>query len=199
MRELDKQFFFRGIKKTLREEFGDAQSKKMWEEACDEYDRILVEDPSLKEHKGTMAIPAVALFRVLSNRGVDAEELLNGYGRQMGVKFASIVHGITSIPGVSNYLWKNIWKIMDKMSSEELGYRRRIVSEPPEMYGVDILSCPYHEVCKELGSERAALCICSMDLEYMKGFHHIRYERESSVADGADCCRYRLRFDENKK
>ena len=88
---------------------------------------------------------------------------------------------------------------MDKMSGEALGYKRRIVSRPPEMFGVDILSCPYHEIARALGCEEAVLCICHMDKAYMKGFHHIRYERSASVSEGAECCDYRLSFDKSKR
>jgi hypothetical protein len=87
---------------------------------------------------------------------------------------------------------------MKKASSEKLGYRSQLVSEPPEMYGVDILSCPYHELAKELGDERAVLCICHMDKEYSQGFRHIRYDRNSAVSEGARACEYRLRFDPKK-
>lgn len=37
---------------------------------------------------------------------------------------------------------------MDKMSGEALGCKRRIVSKPPELYGVNILSCPYYRYFK---------------------------------------------------
>ena len=199
MSALDRQVFFKGFRKKLYDTFGKAEGLKLWAEAGKEYDDILKNDPSLKSHKGAMALSAVALYRVLERNGKDGEGLLNDFGRTMGKKYAKIVHVLTSIPGVDRLLWNNIEKIMDKMSGEDLGYKREIVSEPPAMYGVDILSCPYHDICKQLGNEKAALCICSMDKEYMKGFHHIRYERETSVAEGADCCDYRLRFDKNKK
>ena len=61
-----------------------------------------------------------------------------------------------------------------------------------------ILSCPYHELAKELGNEKAVLCICHMDKEYSQGFHHIRYDRNSAVSEGARACAYRLRFDPEK-
>ena len=117
----------------------------------------------------------------------------------MGKRFAGIVHCITSVPGVSGLIWRHVDSIMDRMSGENLGYQRRIVSEPPEMFGVDILSCPYHELARELGNEKAVLCICHMDKAYMQGFHHIRYERTTAVSEGAECCDYRLRFDPEKK
>ena len=142
-----------------------------------------------------MVLPAVALYRVLEWRGADAEEMLNSYGDGMGKRFAGLVHGITRLPGVSRMIWRHTGRIMDRMSGERLGYRRRIVSRPPDMYGVDILSCPYHELARQLGEEKAVLCICHMDKAYMQGFYHIRYERSAAVSEGAECCDYRLRFD----
>ena len=198
MKKLDHEFFFRKFKDVLCREFGKEEGLGLWKEAGLEYERLFSENPSLKSHKGVMAVPCVALYRVLRKNGKDAEELLNAYGRMMGKKFAKAVHVFTSVPGIHRILWKHIDRIVDNASSEQKGYTRRIVSEPPVMYGVDILSCPYHDVCKELGSEKAALCICSMDKEYMKGFRHIRYERTGSVAEGAECCDYRLRLDKDK-
>ena len=199
MNPLNRKWFFRGFKKDLVRRLGKAEAERIWKEAGEEYSRILTQQPDSRKHKGAMVLPSVALFRVLSESGQDAESLLNQYGDKMGEFFARIVHGITSIPGVDLLIWRHIEGIMDKMSGEALGYKRRIVSEPPEMFGVDILSCPYHELAKELGTESAVLCICHMDKAYMKGFRHIRYERSTAVSEGAACCDYRLRYDRNKK
>lgn len=199
MNPLDRQWFYRGFHKQLRAILGSQRAEAVWREAGQEYTRILAIDPALKRHKGAMALPAVALYRTLTSRGENAEALLNAYGDHVGRRFAGIVHGITGIPGVSRLLWRHVAGIMERMSGENLGYRRRIVSEPPDLYGVDILSCPYHELAKALGNERAVLCICHMDKAYMKGFRHIRYERTTAVSEGAECCDYRLRYDRNWK
>ena len=189
----------RGFLKELRAELGLQKAEAIWREAGQTYTHILAVDPALKRHRGAMALPAVALYRTLISCGENAEALLNACGDHMGRRFAGIVYGITSIPGVSEFIWRHVAGIMDRMSGENLGYRRRIVSEPPDLYGVDILSCPYHELAKALGNERAVLCICHMDKAYMKGFRHIRYERTTAVSEGAECCDYRLRFDRNRK
>ena len=160
---------------------------------------MLSGNAALKKHKGAMVLPAVALYRALTAFGADAEDLLNAYGDAMGIRFARIAHCITSVPGVPGLIWRHVDSIMDRMSGENLGYQRRIVSKPPEMFGVDILSCPYHELARELGNEKAVLYICHMDKAYMQGFHHIRYERTTAVSEGAECCDYRLRFDPEKK
>ena len=198
MNPLNRQWFFRGFRKELRKVLSRNQADKVWQEAGSEYRQILAEQPEVKRHHGAMVLPAVALYRALKARGEDAEGLLNSYGDRMGRKFAKLVHGLTMVPGVPGLIWRHVDGIMDRMSGESLGYRRRIVSKPPEMYGVDILSCPYHELAKALGDEKAVLCICHMDKAYMQGFHHIRYERTTAVSEGAACCDYRLRFDPEK-
>ena len=199
MNPLNRQWFYRGFRKQLRTELGRTKAESVWQEAGQEYRRMLKERPALKRHKGAMVLPAVSLYRALVRRGIDAEPPLNRYGDRMGRRFAGIVHGLIGIPGVSGWIWKHVDGIMHRMSSEKLGYRRRIVSRPPDLYGVDILSCPYHELAKELDAEKAVLCICHMDKAYMQGFRRIRYERTASVSEGAECCDYRLRYDARKR
>ena len=199
MNALNRQWFYRGFRKRLRTAFGRETADALWREAGQAYAEILKEKPQLKRHQGAMVLPAVALFRVLDQHGLEAEKLLDAYGDCMGRHFAKLVHGMTTIPGVSRLFWRHVDGIMDRMSSEKLGYQRRIVSEPPEMFGVDILSCPYHELAKELGTAKAVLCICHMDKAYMQGFRRIRYERTSAVSEGAACCDYRLRYDADKR
>lgn len=198
MNPLDKQIFIKPFRKQLLSSMPEDRVNSIWEEAGNEYARILREHPEIKDHKGSMVLPCVAVYRALEAAGMDAEKLLCKYGKQLGIKLAGAVHAITSIPGVDKLIWKNAGKLADRNSSESKGYRRRLVSDPPHMYGVDILSCPYHELAKQLGTKKAVLCICSMDKEYAKGFRHIRYDRNSALPEGADCCEYRLRYDKTK-
>jgi len=198
MNPLNRQWFYRGFRKRLAALLGKDAADRIWEDAGKEYRHILTSRPELKRHKGAMTLPAVALYRALTAWGEDAEGLLNGYGEAMGKRFARIIHVLTSLPGADRFVWRHVGSVTKRASSEKHGYRSRLVSEPPEMYGVDILSCPYHELAKELGDERAVLCICHMDKEYSQGFRHIRYDRNSAVSEGARACEYRLRFDMKK-
>ena len=198
MNPLNRQWFYRAFRKRLAASLGRDAADEIWDDAGKEYRQILSSRPELKRHKGAMTLPAVALYRVLTARGADAEGLLNGYGEAMGRRFAGIIHALTSLPGADRFVWRHVESVMRRASSEKLGYRSQLVSEPPEMYGVDILSCPYHELAKELGDEKAVLCICHMDKEYSQGFRHIRYDRNAAVSEGARACEYRLRFDMKK-
>ena len=195
---LNKHNFYKPFRKTLIAQFGD-EGAQIWEDAGVELNRILSSDPAIEERNGALVIPIAALYKALEAHGKDAEGLLNTFGDQRGEFLAKLVHMLTLAPGIDRLLWKNINRLVHTMSAPNFGYQRRIVSEPPEMYGVDILSCPYHELAKELGAEKAVLCICHMDKKYMQGFRHIRYERSTAVSEGAECCDYRLRFDREKK
>lgn len=147
-----------------------------------------------------MILPAAALYLSLEKHiPDDAVTLLCTYGTHMGEKIAGIVHGITSIPGVSQLLWKNVPGIMRKMSSPEAGYTRRIVSENKDLVGVDILSCPLHDAAVKIGVPQTVLVVCAMDKAYMTGFKYIRYTRTTSVAEGDTCCDYRLSYDKKKE
>ena len=83
------------------------------EESGREYYEMLAQHPECKAHKGSMVLPAVALFRTLAAHGYDAEGMLNQYGDEMGARFARIVHGVTSVPGIDRLLWNRIDSIMD--------------------------------------------------------------------------------------
>ena len=199
MKSIDSHWFYRGFRKRLGECLPAEQAERVRNDAEERYQQILLSNPYMEKHKGAMVLPAVALYQSLESNGEDAEKLLNEYGESMGKRFARIINRITKLPGVDRLIWNRVENLTEKMSSEEKGYRRRLVSDPPDMYGVDILSCPYHELAKEAGCEKAVLCICHMDKEYSKGFHHIRYDRNSAVSEGAECCEYRLRFDPEKE
>ena len=108
MNSLDKQIFFRKLKKILVWKLGEAKGIEIWNDAAAEYDRIMHQNPALRKHKGAMAIPAVALYHTFKAYGIKAEETLKRYGTYMGRKVGKFVHKITSLPNVDSKIWTNI-------------------------------------------------------------------------------------------
>ena len=119
MNPLNMQWFYRGFRKTLRNSMPKDRAEKIWNEAGAAFKRILSAQPELKRHKGAMVLPAVALYRALAANGEDAEALLSSYGEYMGKRFARIVHGFTSLPGVDRYIWNHAESAAARMSSEK--------------------------------------------------------------------------------
>ena len=109
---------------------GKAAGDQVWRDAGEIFSGILASQPELKRHKGAMTLPAVALYRALTARGEDAEGLLNAYGEDMGKRFARIIHALISLPGADRLVWRHVGSVMEKASSDKLGYRRELVSDP---------------------------------------------------------------------
>ena len=197
--KLNRSFVYKGFKNVIIDKFGDTRGAEIWSKSGEEYERLLGTYPQIKGDSKMMVLPAAAIYTALKKYDESALEMLRAYGANTGKKIARIMHVLTSIPGLSKLLWKNMPAIMRKTSSPEAGYTRRIVSESDELVGVDILTCPLHDAAVKIGMLEVATVVCAMDKEYMTGFKFIRYERTTSVADGGECCDYRLSFDKDKK
>lgn len=197
--KLNRNLIFRGFRKVLVGQLGESLAAEIWTDANTSLICLENQGLDLDSDSRMMILPAAALYSALRRHAPEqALPLLTTYGTQTGEKIARIVHGITSIPGLPKLLWKHMPKLMRAMSGPDKGYTRRIVSETNELVGVDILSCPLHNAAVKIGVPEAALVVCAMDKAYMTGFKHIRYTRTTSVAEGAECCDYRLSYDQNK-
>ena len=197
---LRQSIIYKGCRKTITAQFGETHTAEIWEKANSYLASMNTLASQMDSDSRMMILPAVALYKALYEYAPQqALPLLTNYGTKIGEKIARIVHGVTSIPGIPKLLWKAMPKLMRTMSSPDKGYTRRIVSESNELVGVDILSCPLHNWAVKIGVPEAALVVCAMDKAYMTGFKHIRYTRTTSVAEGAECCDYRLSYDPSKE
>ena len=197
--KLSRSFIYKGLRKDLVARFGETKAAEIWETANKHLASLNPWASQMDCDSRRMVLPAAVLYMALSEYApAETLPLLTDYGTKTGEKLAQIVHGVTSVPGVPKLLWRHMPKLMRTMSSPEKGYTRRIVSERYDLVGVDILSCPLHNWAVKIGVPEAALTVCAMDKAYMAGFKHIRYTRTTSVAEGAECCDYRLRYDETK-
>ena len=197
---LRQSIIYKGFRKTITAQFGETQAAEIWENANRHLAFLNAWASQMDSDSRMMILPAVALYKALYEYAPQqALPLLTSYGTKMGEKISRIVHCITSIPGVPRLLWKQMPKLMRTMSSPDKGYTRRIVSESNELVGVDILSCPLHNWAVKIGVPEAALVVCAMDKAYMTGIKHIRYNRTTSVAEGAECCDYRLSYGPSKE
>lgn len=200
MNKLGKSMVYRGFIQVLEKEFDKEIARRIWTEANQYLSQLEHTYPDIAGDSKMMVLPAAALYKALYQYAPEQSlALLREYGTKTGNKISKMIHAFTSIPGVSGLLWRNMPKLMRKMSSPEKGYTRQIVSETKELVAVDILSCPLHDAALQIGVPEAAQIVCAMDKAYMTGFKYIHYTRSTSVAEGDRCCDYRLSYDKNKR
>lgn len=197
--KIKKSVVYKGFKKVLIEKYGEKITNEIWDDANNNLCDLEINYPEITGDSKMMILPAAALYKALKKiNHEEALSMLKEYGKNTGIKISKVIHRFTSIPGIPKLLWRNMPKLMRKMSSSKLGYTRKIVSETKELVAVDILSCPLYDTAKKIGVEEVAQVVCAMDKEYMKGFKYIDYTRTTSVAEGDKCCDYRLSYNKNK-
>lgn len=200
MNKLNRSLVYRGFRKSLEARFGAKKAALLWENAGRRLAGLSAAHRDLPPDARTMLLPAAALCEALRETAPEeALLLLTAHGKAVGERIGRIVHAVTCIPFVPELLWRNMPALMRRMSAPEKGYSRFIVSETPELIGVDILACPIHDAAIALGMPEVACVVCAMDKAYMTGFRRIQYTRTTSVAEGGSCCDYRLSYDRQKK
>lgn len=200
MGKLDKSFIFKKCKLFLNEKYGTEKSKAIWFAANKEFNLLLREKKNIGSDEKMMVLPLCALYTTMKKMGMDdALDVLKEYGARTGNDISKMLYKLTSFPGLSKLLWKNMPKLMRITSSPKKGYKRRIISETRELVGVDILRCPLCETAKSLGVPEVTEVICLIDKGQMTGFRYIDYTRTKALGNGDDFCDYRLRFDKSKK
>ncbi len=189
--KLDKSIFFKKIRSDLTERYGNEKADAIWRDANTELQTLEQTEPYADKSSRKYVFPAVAIYRALEKHDPEnALEVTRAYGTKIGLWLKKIFGRITALPGVPTLMWKNMAIIARKMSE---GYECRNVTVTDYLCTMDIISCPLYDRAMELGTPEAVQMICCMDKEYMTGFRGIDYKRTKSVAEGDDCCDYRLK------
>ena len=186
---LDKTIFKR-IKKDLVAKYGVEKADKIWAYAKEMYLKLEKAKPNADKESKSFVFPAVSIYRAIENYAPgEALEVTRAFGTKTGLRLKKLFRRITALPGIPTLMWKNMDKLATKMSAGYGVENRQVTSDKCNM---DVISCPLYDKAKELGTPEAIQMICCMDKEYMNGFRGIDYKRTKSVAEGDDCCDYRM-------
>ncbi len=189
--KLDKSGIFRKFREELIQKYGPEKAYAIWSEANTLLQEYEDSEPDADKTCKQFVFPAVALYRAIDHHAPgDALEETRKYGTLFGKKVRNIFRRITALPGVPSLMWKNMDKLAKKMSD---GYGTQNVTVSREQCALDVISCPICDKAKSLGAPDAAQMICCMDKEYMTGIRGMDYKRTKSLAEGDDCCDYRMR------
>ena len=78
-----------------------------------ELEHLLQENKNIGADEKLMVLPLCAIYIAMKKMGIDnALEVLKEYGVRTGDDISKMVYKITSFPGLSKLLWKNMPKLM---------------------------------------------------------------------------------------
>ena len=194
---LGKSFVFKRFYEDLSDKYGDKKASAIWAYAQKELRRLEETEPGADKNSLSFVFPAVALYRAVEKYAPgEALSVTRAYGTKTGIRMRNLFRRITALPGIPTLMWKNMDKIASIMSN---GYECENLIITDHLCSLDVKACPLFDKAKEMGTPEAVQMICCMDKEYMTGFRGINYTRTRSVAEGDDCCDYRLRDSRNRK
>ena len=189
--QLDQSFVYKKLKKELVRRYGKEKASAIWEEAGERLRKLETAEPEADKTSRMFTFPAAAIYQAVEQYAPgDALGVTRAYGKQFGQRVRKIFRRITALPGVPALMWKHMDKLAGKMSD---GYGTKNVIITTEQCAMDVISCPICDKAKALGVPEAAQMICCMDKEYMTGIRGMDYRRTKSLAEGDDCCDYRMK------
>ncbi len=187
---LEKSLIYKNFYKDLTERYGEEKAAAIWKYANEELERLASEYEDADNNSLTFVFPPTALYRAIEHYAPgEALEMTRAYGTKTGIRLRDIFRKVTALPGIPVLMWKNMDKIAAKMSD---GYDIENLVLEEHLCSLDVKGCPLYDKAKEIGTPEAVQMICCMDKEYMTGFRGIDYKRTKSVAEGDECCDYRL-------
>ncbi len=181
---------FRKFKKVLVTKYGADKADEIWRDANAECMKMEANEPKADKMSMAYVFPVVSIYRAVEKYAPDQVlEVTRAFGTKMGLQLKKKFSRITALPGIPTLMWKNIDKRAAKMSE---GYDIENLLIEKDKCFMDVTGCPLYDKAKALGTPEAVQMICCMDKEYMNGFRGVCYKRTKSVAEGDDCCDYRL-------
>lgn len=167
----------------------------VWNASKKQTKALKKEFPDVRKDIRMAIYPIAGMYKAMQDfiPADEAKKIMVEYAPVIGNKIRRIFLFGTSMPGVSNYLWKNIESIMHKAGSEKKGYKSKFYGKNGDTAGMDVLECPLHETFKMIGVPEITSVVCAMDLIYSTGYKGIEFSREKALGDGDDYCAYRYR------
>ena len=182
--------YYKGIRKDIEKRYGSEKANTIWNYAGRYLLDLEKEYADEEKQHRSFVFPAVAIYRAIDHYAPgEALEVTRAYGTKMGLKFMKALSTVTAVPGMPDLVWKKMPFIAKRMSD---GYETENVIVDEHRCFMDVVGCHLYDCAKRLKTPEAVQMICCMDKEYMTGIRGVDYKRTKSVAEGDDCCDYRL-------
>ena len=197
-----------GVKKTRFQEmqeqmvkrFGPEQGQRIAGRMAQEYETLCQQyanqPKAMVNHTHNNIFPVVTAFRALLDEGMERSEAAkaasDAFLELMEVP-AQAIRKALKVPGLYRlmpWLWKTL---MPKMFGEDAGFRFSFYPTDGKQVKFDMLACPYHQVCRDLGCEELAPTFCTTD-DICYGHMHPKliWNRTRTIARGGNLCDFDL-------
>jgi len=147
-------------------------------------------------HTRERIYPSIAMFDSLLKSGVsrkDAEEFVCYYYAWRSQKMAKLVKRISKFPGLYKKMPSIFTSMTKKMFGEDSGFVAKYYDVPKSEMRIDMLSCPYNNICIRYGCPEIVKGFCnSDDICYADMHPKLLWQRTKTLGRGGDCCDFKI-------
>lgn len=189
-----------GFKNTVSKEFPQ-KAQSLTAEFDKRLNRLFAEnanatDEKMRHLKGQI-LPGIAAYETLQTvmSKEDALSTVHGYVEKHAYNSRKSLKVFMCIPGLYRLVPGLFAKGVKKIFNEAAGFASNDIQTRGGVWRIDMVKCPYNDVCTKYGCPELCACFCdSDDITYDNLHKNLLWHRTKTLGKGGDCCDFCLKI-----
>ena len=189
-----------GFKNTVSKEFPQ-EAQSLTAEFDKRLNRLFAEnanatDEKMRHLKGQI-LPGIAAYETLQTvmSKEDALSTVHGYVEKHAYNSRKLLKVFMCIPGLYRLVPGLFAKVVKKIFNEAAGFASNDIQTSGGVWRIDMVKCPYNDVCTKYGCPELCACFCdSDDITYDNLHKNLLWHRTKTLGKGGDCCDFCLKI-----
>ena len=154
------------------------------------------EPKAVQTHTKNRIYPAIAVFESLVAAGAsreDAAQLILDFYMTRAQKPAKAIQNLLKVPGLYKVVPKLFLVGVEKMFGSDAGFKAKHYETEKSCFRIDMLECPYMNICKKYGCPEIVPAFCaSDDVAYGNMHPKLIWGRTKTLGRGDEYCDFKL-------
>lgn len=196
---MKKNVFLDEISVLIRQQYAENHAAVM-ANAWARYDALCAENANeskaVQQHTRSRIYPAISVFEALVKAGISREEtaqLILDFYMARAQRPAKMIQNLLKIPGLYKAAPKLFLVGVNKMFGPDAGFKAKHYEEKQGCFRIDMLECPYMNICRKYGCPEIVPAFCaSDDVAYGNMHPKLIWGRTKTLGRGDACCDFKL-------
>ena len=152
-----------------------------------------------QRHLEGQILPGIAIYETLKTVVPKDEALqtVHGYTEQHARKMRKVLLALMHIPGLYRKVPEIFAAQTRKMFGEKAGFSAREIQTDGGVWRIDMIKCPYRDMCVHYGCPELCRCFCdSDDISYSNLHPKLYWHRTKTLGRGDNLCNFCLKIKE---
>lgn len=190
--------------KIVSEDVGEVKAAQIARSAQNRYEALCAENSSdskeLRSHSYKRIYPGIAVYEAMRSEGISQEKAIwyiREYFQRLAAKRVPFFQRAIKMFGLARKFPHLFVAGVKKSCQPNAGF----VYELPESHDyearINIVRCPYFEICKRYGCPEITSAYCDSDDAGYSNLHpNLIWGRTKTIGHGGDCCDFLLEYKE---